>query len=133
MAAFACMRRISHKHFRFPVLSLGIRKVWRSRRLPERHSAATSSGLTVVTAASLSRLEALEAQCRSWDGPLAAAVYLPLLVAPRIPSSLGGGGDEGAAAGAGAGGAAAAGWQPTTEHREALEGAERQLQLVFQR
>eukprot|EP00195_Chlamydomonas_chlamydogama_P004801 CAMPEP_0202898276 /NCGR_PEP_ID=MMETSP1392-20130828/6833_1 /ASSEMBLY_ACC=CAM_ASM_000868 /TAXON_ID=225041 /ORGANISM="Chlamydomonas chlamydogama, Strain SAG 11-48b" /LENGTH=372 /DNA_ID=CAMNT_0049584147 /DNA_START=271 /DNA_END=1389 /DNA_ORIENTATION=- len=34
--------------------------------------------LTVVTALTLSRLDALKAQCQSWAGPLAAAVYLVL-------------------------------------------------------
>lgn len=35
--------------------------------------------LTVACGLNPSRLEALEAQCASWKGPLAAAVYLPVL------------------------------------------------------
>lgn len=34
--------------------------------------------LTIATAVTPSRLSALEAQCASWRGPLAAALYLPL-------------------------------------------------------
>ena len=34
--------------------------------------------LTIVTTVTPSRLDALEAQCGSWAGPLAAAVYVPL-------------------------------------------------------
>ncbi|MCX6117281.1 MAG: hypothetical protein NT027_07050, partial [Proteobacteria bacterium] len=34
--------------------------------------------VTVVTQASVDRLGQLAAQCRSWGGPLSAAVYLPL-------------------------------------------------------
>ena len=58
---------------------------------------------TIVTAATPSRLDALEAQCRSWDGPLSVAVYLPvqasspsasvpttLSAAPALPSRAGG-------------------------------------------
>jgi glycosyltransferase-like protein LARGE len=37
-----------------------------------------SSQLTVVTAATCDRLEALRAQCYSWPGPLSAAIYLPV-------------------------------------------------------
>jgi glycosyltransferase-like protein LARGE len=34
--------------------------------------------VTLVTQLSVNRLQALEAQCKTWAGPLAAAVYLPL-------------------------------------------------------
>lgn len=34
--------------------------------------------LTIATAVTPLRLSALEAQCASWRGPLAAALYLPL-------------------------------------------------------
>ena len=51
--------------------------------------------ITVVTVATPSRLEALEAQCRSWSGPLAAALYLPLVdFFTPLPGSLGGGGSR---------------------------------------
>ena len=42
--------------------------------------------LTIVTTVTPSRLDALEAQCGSWAGPLAAAVYVPL--ATVLPVSL---------------------------------------------
>lgn len=52
--------------------SLYVHKVfWSAKR--------SSLPLTVFAGATVSRLDALEAQCRSWRGPHAAAVYLPLL------------------------------------------------------
>lgn len=58
--------------------SLGLHSVLRSSR-------ASSIQLTVLTASTTSRLDALEAQCHSWSGPLVAAVYVGL------PSWEGGG------------------------------------------
>ena len=52
---------------------LGLHKAWRSSR-------PASVQLTVVTAATLTRLDALRAQCNSWAGPLVAAVYVGLLL-----------------------------------------------------
>ena len=46
-------------------------------------------GLTVLTASTTSRLDALEAQCASWEGPLSAAVYVGLPAwegEPRLPT-----------------------------------------------
>ncbi|KAG2494909.1 hypothetical protein HYH03_006844 [Edaphochlamys debaryana] len=37
--------------------------------------------------ASMDRLPMLEAQCRSWSGPLTAAVYLPIVLGPPQPPS----------------------------------------------
>lgn len=42
-------------------------------------SAPAAAPLTIVTQLSVTRLSQLRAQCRSWNGPLSAAVYLPLL------------------------------------------------------
>jgi uncharacterized protein len=36
---------------------------------------AAFSDVTLITAATVSRLDQLEAQCRAWRGPLVAAVY----------------------------------------------------------
>lgn len=46
--------------------------------------------LTIVTTVTPSRLDALEAQCGSWAGPLAAAVYVPLtsVAVPLVPRLL---------------------------------------------
>lgn len=52
--------------------SLGLHHVWKSSEPPRLQ-------LTIITAATPSRLDALEAQCSSWGGPLAAAVYVALL------------------------------------------------------
>lgn len=39
---------------------------------------AVAAPLTVATATMVNRLEALQAQCLSWPGPLAATLYVPL-------------------------------------------------------
>ncbi|KAG1675456.1 hypothetical protein FOA52_001755 [Chlamydomonas sp. UWO 241] len=51
--------------------SMAIHQLWRSAAPP-------SLQLTILTAATLSRLDALAAQCDSWAGPLSAAVYVTL-------------------------------------------------------
>ena len=38
---------------------------------------------TLVTQLTLDRIEQLEAQCRSWHGPISAVVYLALLLTPQ--------------------------------------------------
>lgn len=50
---------------------LAIAGVWWSER-------PSTVPVTVITQASGDRLGQLEAQCRSWGGPLSAAIYLPL-------------------------------------------------------
>ncbi len=52
--------------------SLHVHKVFWSRK-PSTLPVTVFAGLT------LSRLDALEAQCRSWRGPHASAVYVPLV------------------------------------------------------
>ncbi|KAG2428496.1 hypothetical protein HXX76_011613 [Chlamydomonas incerta] len=90
--------------------------------LPRRHSPLP---LTLFTMASLDRLPLLEAQCRSYPGPLSVAVYLPLLVEAGGGGG-GGGGSEPGSPGRPAGAAAAAGAE-RPELREAVQ----QLQALF--
>lgn len=49
-----------------------VHKIWSSCR-------PAAANLTVVTAVTLSRLNQLQAQCKSWKGPLSAALWLPLM------------------------------------------------------
>eukprot|EP00198_Chlamydomonas_reinhardtii_P005818 XP_001695154.1 predicted protein [Chlamydomonas reinhardtii] len=105
--------------------------------LPLRH---TPLPLTLFTMASLDRLPLLQAQCRSYPGPLSAAVYLPLLVQagagagteadagaqhPQGSDPAAAGRPTGAAAGAAAAAAAAGG-----AVRPELAAAIQQLQVV---
>lgn len=39
----------------------------------------TASPLTIVTTVTVERLPYLEAQCRSWPGPLVASLWVPLV------------------------------------------------------
>ncbi|PNW69843.1 hypothetical protein CHLRE_18g748897v5 [Chlamydomonas reinhardtii] len=106
--------------------------------LPLRH---TPLPLTLFTMASLDRLPLLQAQCRSYPGPLSAAVYLPLLVQagagagteadagaqhPQGSDPAAAGRPTGAAAGAAAAAAAAGG-----AVRPELAAAIQQLQALF--
>jgi hypothetical protein len=43
--------------------------------------------LTVITTLTLERTHMLEAQCRSWQGPLVAAWWVPLIKAPQSSKS----------------------------------------------
>lgn len=58
--------------------SLAIHKIWRTNSTKAGH--AGTDDLTIVTAATLQRLDALKSQCKSYPGPVSAAVYIPLLV-----------------------------------------------------
>ncbi|GIL54008.1 hypothetical protein Vafri_9563 [Volvox africanus] len=49
--------------------------------------------LTIFTMASLDRLPMLESQCRGYEGPISAAIYLPLLT-ERNEGGSGNGGDD---------------------------------------
>jgi hypothetical protein len=50
--------------------------MWRANTSDSGHA---TSNLTVITAATLSRLDALESQCKSYPGPISAAIYIPLI------------------------------------------------------
>ncbi len=52
--------------------SLKVEAIWASRRTPR-------FGLTVITQLSYDRMPALFNQCSTFTGPIAAAVYLPLI------------------------------------------------------
>lgn len=49
-----------------------LHKIWASCR-------PAAVNLTVITAVTLNRLNQLQAQCKSWKGPLAAALWLPIM------------------------------------------------------
>ncbi|KAG2492048.1 hypothetical protein HYH03_009546 [Edaphochlamys debaryana] len=69
---------------RFQQSPLRIAGVWISRR---QQPPRDTFPVTVVTQLSVGRLAQLEALCRSWAGPLAAAVWLPLVLKGKNGSS----------------------------------------------
>ena len=60
----------------FSLLKARERTVW-SNKVPSI-TGGSEPGLTVFTAVDSNRLHALEAQCRSWPGPLAVGMFLTL-------------------------------------------------------
>jgi hypothetical protein len=61
-----------------PVRRLLPFKVWQSRKPPPQQA------LTICTTLTQDRLDMLDAQCASWPGPLAAVVYVPVLVNAHV-------------------------------------------------
>lgn len=76
--------------------------------------------LSIFAAASLTRMDALEAQCRSWAGPQVTALYLYLPL-------------HAAGMQRGAPGVRQGAELPTPEHSKMLKAAEAVVQKVFSR